>query len=87
MMKIMKNLKVEYYMESLSTHDHVAWRNIETDPLRRDKGQDTYREEMFQLLLRNLYFTNKQKLLDFAAVLPPVATFAGAILKIIGLFA
>ena len=70
MMKIMnENLKVEYDRESLSTHDvYLTWRNIETDPLRRDsvnRGQDTYREETFQLVLRNIYWTDKKKLLLF----------------------
>jgi hypothetical protein len=70
MMKIMnENLKVEYYRESLSKYNlNVTWKNIDTDPLRRDsvdRGQDTYREETFQHLLRHLYLADKKKLLLF----------------------
>jgi len=72
MMKIMRNLKVEYYQEALITHNlNVTWDNIEND-LRRangrhkvDKAQDWYQKETFQRLLRNLYGTDKQKLLLF----------------------
>jgi hypothetical protein len=49
----------------------VIRRNIETE-LRRtngrdsiDREQDTYREETFQRLLRNLHVTDKQKFLLF----------------------
>lgn len=71
MMRIMnENLKVEYYRESLSKYEklNVIWRNIDTDSLRRDsvnRGQDIYREETFQHLLRHLYCADKKKLLLF----------------------
>ena len=72
MMKIMINLKEEYDREALITRNlYVTWNNIETE-LRQtngrngiNRGEDAYQKETFQLLLRNLYGTNKQKLLDF----------------------
>ena len=71
-MKIMRNLKVEYYQEALINHNlNVTWDNIENE-LRRangsygtDKGKEWYQKETFQRLLRNLDGTNKQKLLLF----------------------
>jgi hypothetical protein len=69
MMKIMKNLKAEYYEEALITNNlSVTWENIENDLRQKngrdsiDRGQDIYRKETSQ---RNLYWTDKKNLLLF----------------------
>ncbi len=71
-MKIMENLKVQYYEEALIKNDlNVTWMNIESQ-LRQTNGSygyskenDSYHRETFQRLLRNLHVRDKQKLLLF----------------------
>jgi hypothetical protein len=72
LMKIMENLKIQYYEEALITHNlSVTWSNIETE-LRQKNGRDSfnrepdwYQKETFQRVLRNLHVRDRQRLLPF----------------------
>lgn len=70
LMKIMQELKTEYYEEALITHElNVTWTNIENN-LRGTDGRsqivrdsDWYQKETFQRVLNNVYTLDRNKLL------------------------